>query len=123
MTDPQMKYAIVITKIQTNQFVSAITISTRKNDTTDFIPQTEKSCCVYKVKVEDPIPNNSTSTQIMTQNVRINPTKLPNFIRHNPTVEQIISNTPETVEAAQILLSFKRNFEIRSQKDFSTSEK
>jgi hypothetical protein len=121
MTDPQMKYAIVITKIQTNQFVSAITISTRKNDTTDFIPQTEKSCCVYKVKVEDPIPNNSTSTQII--NVGINPTKLPNFIRHNPTVEQIISNTPETVEAAQILLSFKRNSEIRSQKDFSTSEK
>jgi hypothetical protein len=115
MTDPQMKYAIVITKIQ---FVSAITISTCKNDTADFIPQTEKSCCVYKVKVEDPIPNNSTSTQIMTQNVRINPTKLPNFIRNNPTVEQIISNTPETVEAAQILFSLKETLKEVVKKIF-----
>jgi hypothetical protein len=117
MTDTQMKYAIVITKIQTNQFVSAITISTRNNDAAEAISQTEKSCCLWKVKVKDPVnqPSNSTSTQLIAHNLKINPTQLPNFIRNNPTVEQIIYNTPETVEAALTLLSFKRNSENYSQ--------
>jgi hypothetical protein len=93
MSKLQMKYAIVITKIQTNQFISSITISTIPSNKEESPIDTEKNCFLWKVKIKKPLDE-------------VND-KIFENIPLTPTLQKILKHSPEAVDAANCFTKFK----------------
>ena len=97
MSKPQMKYAIVITKIQTNQFISSITISTIPSNKEESPIDTEKNCFLWKVKIRKPLDEVTDVNDKIFENIPL-----------TPTLQKILKHSPEAVDAAIALLSLNK---------------
>ena len=96
MSKPQMKYAIVITKIQTNQFISSITISTILSNKEESPIDTEKNCFLWKVKIKKPLEEVTDVNNKIFENIPL-----------TPTLQKILKHSPEAVDAANCFTKFK----------------
>ncbi len=92
-----MKYAIVITKIQTNQFISSITISTIPTNKEESPIDTEKNCFLWKVKIKQPLDEVTDANDKIFENIPL-----------TPTLQKILKHSPEAVDAAIALLSLNK---------------
>jgi hypothetical protein len=101
-----LPYAIVITKIQTNQFISSITISTIPSNKEESPLETEKNCFLWKVKIKKPLDEVTDVNDKTFENIPL-----------TPTLQKILKHSPEADDAAIALLSL--NKKIKKKKSSS----
>jgi hypothetical protein len=109
MSKLQMKYAIVITKIQTNQFISSITISTIPSNKEESPIDTEKNCFLWKVKIKKPLDEVTDVNDKTFENIPL-----------TPTLQKILKHSPEADDEAIALLSL--NKKIKKKKKLFSSQ-